>query len=492
MVGVNLVGAETAKNSMIFEQLCHSDWGKDPKKRWMCRAQYFENTWAVSAPELVGETDTFFHRVALGKQTLFGFDFPIGFPKKYSQSIGCETFSDVLKKLNDPSWEKWFDVCDDKDQISKRRPFYPYSSGEKGEKRQIHLKRAHGVNDMKSLLRHCEIISKAGSMFWTLGGKQVGKGMITGLQELIIPNIDDLAIWPFDGALKDLAKLDKPVICETYPGAAYEMIGINRQGLSKKKQESRRRAIPAIKKWSKGRPVKFDKALLDLIEDGFGKTEDGEDPFDALIGLMKMIDVVSGQIPEIGDVPEGDIEPEGWILGLRTDITPKRIKAKSTQFESPDKLSKLQIGAAGVLLVQYRLLSLGIESAPMTTDTGIDLVAYSSKSNRAITVQVKACLQSKPAGGKGRPLLNWKMRASSPAELVALVDLSTDKVWLLEHSDFEQRCQQHHAKTDMLQLYFYTEPDYKAKAGAHETDFMKDRIEHKAPLLLGQLIRIET
>jgi len=29
------------------------------------------------------------------------------------------------------------------------------------------------------------------------------------------------------------------------------------------------------------------------------------------------------------------------------------------------------------LLVQYRLLLLGVESAPMSTDTGIDLVAYS-------------------------------------------------------------------------------------------------------------------
>ncbi len=70
-------------------------------------------------------------------------------------------------------------------------------------------------------------------------------------------------------------------------------------------------------------------------------------------------------------------------------------------------LSTLQIGAAGVLLVQYRLLMMGIESAPMTTDAGIDLVAYSAKSERAMTIQVKTCLKSKPSGGKGRPALDW-------------------------------------------------------------------------------------
>jgi len=37
------------------------------------------------------------------------------------------------------------------------------------------------------------------------------------------------------------------------------------------------------------------------------------------------------------------------------------------------------IGAAGELLVQYKLLKHGIDSARLTTDSGIDLVAYSPK-----------------------------------------------------------------------------------------------------------------
>ena len=58
-------------------------------------------------------------------------------------------------------------------------------------------------------------------------------------------------------------------------------------------------------------------------------------------------------------------------------------------------------GAAGELLVQYQLLKVGIDSARLTTDAGIDLVVYAPGTAEATTVQVKANLAAKPAGGKG-------------------------------------------------------------------------------------------
>ncbi len=64
-------------------------------------------------------------------------------------------------------------------------------------------------------------------------------------------------------------------------------------------------------------------------------------------------------------------------------------------------------GQAGELLVQEQLLLHGVESAPLTTDTGIDLVAYSPRRADAVTIQVKANLQPKPGGGKGKPALDW-------------------------------------------------------------------------------------
>ena len=42
-------------------------------------------------------------------------------------------------------------------------------------------------------------------------------------------------------------------------------------------------------------------------------------------------------------------------------------------------LNTQQVGSCGELFVQYKLLKLGIESAPMTTDYGIDLVALDPK-----------------------------------------------------------------------------------------------------------------
>ena len=87
------------------------------------------------------------------------------------------------------------------------------------------------------------------------------------------------------------------------------------------------------------------------------------------------------------------------------------------------------------LLVQYRLLKHGIESAPMTTDSGIDLVAYAPLEKRAVTIQVKSNKQAKAVGGKGQKALNWFHLEISPAEMVALVDLENDRVWLFRHAE---------------------------------------------------------
>lgn len=56
------------------------------------------------------------------------------------------------------------------------------------------------------------------------------------------------------------------------------------------------------------------------------------------------------------------------------------------------------IGAAGGLLVQYRLLKFGIDSARLTTDSGIDLVAYAPGSSTAVTIQVKTAWADGAAG----------------------------------------------------------------------------------------------
>lgn len=70
----------------------------------------------------------------------------------------------------------------------------------------------------------------------------------------------------------------------------------------------------------------------------------------------------------------------------------------------PDKRWKTQvIGAAGELLVQYQLLKHEIDSARLTTDSGIDLVMYVPGTREAMTVQVKA-MQEPYRDGKRRRL----------------------------------------------------------------------------------------
>ena len=120
------------------------------------------------------------------------------------------------------------------------------------------------------------------------------------------------------------------------------------------------------------------------------------------------------------------------------------------------KKTTQHIGAAGELLVQYELLKFGIDSAAMTTDSGVDLVAYSPKSSRALTVQVKTQETPTRSGGKGKMALSWNLRDTSPAELVAVTDLSTDSVWIFTHAEFEKYAQQRSAN-GILKLYMYVD-----------------------------------
>ena len=106
------------------------------------------------------------------------------------------------------------------------------------------------------------------------------------------------------------------------------------------------------------------------------------------------------------------------------------------------KLSTQQIGKCGELLVQFQLLKRGIESSQLTTDSGIDLVAYSRKEEKAYTIQVKTCFEPKPGGGKGRPILDWWVPTRNEAQLLAFVDLSNSKCWLIPSDKIQDLAQQ--------------------------------------------------
>ena len=150
--------------------------------------------------------------------------------------------------------------------------------------------------------------------------------------------------------------------------------------------------------------------------------------------------------------------------------------------------STLQIGRCGELLVQYRLLKYGIESAPMTTDVGVDLVAYAPKCKQAVTIQVKTVRREKPAGGKGKALLDWWIRDDSPAELVAFVDLHSESIWMFRHEEVRaSRLAKDRPITGPLHFGFYIDPDYVPRSKSyHMSMFENFRMECRIEELFGE------
>lgn len=149
-------------------------------------------------------------------------------------------------------------------------------------------------------------------------------------------------------------------------------------------------------------------------------------------------------------------------------------------------LAKAQIGKCGELLVQYMLLLRGIESAPMSTDTGVDLVAYSPKLARPLTIQIKANLKAKPGGGKGKLALDWWIDEDTPVEYIALVNLSSQRVWIFSKDELGTLSQQ--KSNGRFHLYMYTDPTAQPrKAGrlAHLHEFERYTLENRVHAIFG-------
>jgi len=123
----------------------------------------------------------------------------------------------------------------------------------------------------------------------------------------------------------------------------------------------------------------------------------------------------------------------------------------------------------------------------MTTDNGIDLVAHSPKACRAFTIQVKTNRRPKLAGGTGRLALDWWLRVDSPAELVALVDLASDRIWLFRHTEFASIAQQQ--SNGSMHLYFYVEESYRPRSNnTHFTDFLRFELQKRIDEIFGVML----
>jgi hypothetical protein len=111
------------------------------------------------------------------------------------------------------------------------------------------------------------------------------------------------------------------VVAETYPREYYQYLrqpGVAVARWSKRRQADRLAWMPGLLRWADSLGVTWQADVLSRVRSGFSAQADGEDEFDAVIGLLGMIAVVTGVIPagEPGDDP-AIAAVEGWILGRR-------------------------------------------------------------------------------------------------------------------------------------------------------------------------------
>lgn len=72
--------------------------------------------------------------------------------------------------------------------------------------------------------------------------------------------------------------------------------------------------------WIETRQAVAGSELLSFIEQGFSSGAEGEDQFDAMVGLMGMLDVVDGRRAD-GAPDNPDVRNrEGWIFGQAQDV----------------------------------------------------------------------------------------------------------------------------------------------------------------------------
>jgi hypothetical protein len=147
------------------------------------------------------------------------------------------------------------------------------------------------------------------------------------------------------------------------------------------------------------------------------------------------------------------------------------------------KLGQQATGAAGELFVQYQLIKRGIDSARLTTDSGIDLVMYVPGTREAHTIQVKATNTNYPDGPGTRPQLWWIFPVTCKAQWLAVVDLPRDLAWLLPIEDALREARGRDSKGNTnLQWYIGEKPKRAIQA---EADFDRYRLSAVIDRLLG-------
>jgi hypothetical protein len=311
----------------------HADWGSSPQKRWVAHAfREPDGRCSAGAAEKAGNPKELLKRLRerAGRDAciLIGFDFPIGIPLRYAEIAGISDYITFLHQLSANEWPQFFKVAESPDEISVFRPFYPGKCNKKGQVRFTHMTEKLGTSRdglLRSCERGCGSRRAASPLFWTIGAQQAGKAAICGWKDVIIPAIsaksgDEIKIWPFSGPLPEILGPGHTVIAETYPAEFYNHLGFRfgrKKGLKsgKRVQADRIQNAKPMLEWTKRNRMTLSPALRQEIENGFGSLNSGEDRFDAVAGLLGMLDALFRYRPSDEPADERLRKIEGWIFG---------------------------------------------------------------------------------------------------------------------------------------------------------------------------------
>ncbi len=303
----------------------HADWSVDPAKRWMTVAHGTGQKFVLAAPVPVGDPATLFARLlalAENAAVAFGIDAPLGVPRAWAACRPEADFCAFLAGLapNDP----FFQVAATLGEITQARPFYP-ARGVRGMRQAEHAA-ALGFADSFGLRRACDRatdLRPAGApLFWTLGANQTGKAALSLWRDMLIgprPGSPLYKIWPFAGDFLHILAPGTVTVAETYPAECMRALGISTAG-SKRRQADRAAAAPSIKAAMARLDAHADASLTAAITAGFGADAAGEDRFDSVLGVLGVVAVLRGVLPD--RPPHLPIDPwvtrwEGWVLGQR-------------------------------------------------------------------------------------------------------------------------------------------------------------------------------
>jgi hypothetical protein len=310
------------------QAVAHADWSVDPGRRWVATARRASGGGYVADgpfPARQGGSLRARLHVEGAGGALLGFDFPLGLPLAFAERAGIRSFPEALAAFGTGPWSRVFEVAAEPAEISLHRPFYPRSCPVRGLRSRRELVGALGMASANELLRRCDAATAgrraAAALFWTVGGKQVGRAALSGWREVLQPALAERpppALWPFDGTLAGLLREGGVVVAEAYPAEYYGQLGLRfgrAQGGGKRSSAARRANGPRLLGVCQDLGVRPSERLLAAIRSGFGDRASGEDAFDATVGLLGMLGVVAGGRPP-GEPEDPRVRAvEGWVLG---------------------------------------------------------------------------------------------------------------------------------------------------------------------------------